>query len=93
MSTPAANSGRSYFEKTSGTSIKPLWLLRGFAIMSVLPLLISLFVFKTGPRHSFCIGLAIGFMVGLIVQLFATQGIEMNQAPQASDVEDLRLTR
>ncbi len=52
-----------------------------------------MFVFKTGNRHDFCIGLATGTLIGMIAQLFAVKNIEVNNDLQSSDVDNLCITR
>ncbi len=87
------NKPASYFESVTGKPVNPLWLLRGFGFAILTFLLLAMFVFKTGNRHDFCIGLATGTLIGMIAQLFAVKNIEVNNDLQSSDVDNLCITR
>jgi hypothetical protein len=93
MRTLTSNHQPSYFEKLTGRTVAPIWFLRGFTIAAILPLLLAMFVWKSGASHDFCIGLSVGTLIGLLVQTFAISNVDLNSAPQPSDVQDLRMTR
>jgi hypothetical protein len=93
MPTSASNSAPSYFEEMTGKAISPVWLLRVFTIVSIVPLLLALFVFTTGGRHDFCIGLSVGTLIGLLVQTFAISNVDLRNAPRPSEVQDVRITQ
>jgi hypothetical protein len=77
----------------TGKAISPVWILRAFTIVSIVPLLLALFVFTSGGRHGFCVGLSVGTLIGLLVQTFAISNVDMNSSPKSSDVQDIRITR
>jgi preprotein translocase subunit SecF len=63
--------------------------MRGFAISVVTVLVLALFVFKTGNSHDFCLGIAVGLMVGLLAQSFAISKVELKDTPGRSDVDTI----
>jgi hypothetical protein len=93
MATLSTNPHPSYFEQMTGKSISALWILRGFTVASIVPLVLAMFVFHTGNRHNFCLGFSIGTLIGLLVQTFAISNVDLNTTPQPSDVHDIRVTR
>jgi O-antigen ligase len=93
MATLTTNHTPSYFEQMTGKSISALWILRGFTVASIVPLVLAMFVFHTGNRHDFCLGLSVGVLVGLLAQTFAISKVDLNTTTQPSDVQDLRITR
>ena len=88
---PGQNS--STFERITGAAVNPIWMLRGFAIAAIVPLVLALFVFKSGGAHGFCVGLSIGTLVGLIVQLFSVKSVELSDTTRPADVDNLFVTR
>jgi O-antigen ligase len=93
MATLSTNPHPSYFQQMTGKSISALWILRGFTVASIVPLVLAMFVFHTGNRHDFCLGLSVGILVGLLAQTFAISNVDLNTPPQPSEVQDLRITR
>ncbi len=85
----SSNSHPSYFEIVSGRPANALWVMRGFAISVVTVLVLALFVFKTGNSHDFCLGIAVGLMVGLLAQSFAISKVELKDTPGRSDVDTI----
>lgn len=92
MKTLTSNHQPSFFEQLTGRSIRHVWLLRGFTIAAIVPLLLAMSVWKSGASHNFCVGLSLGTLIGLLVQTFAISNVDLNSAPQPSDVQDLRIT-
>jgi hypothetical protein len=85
----SSNSHPSYFEKVTGRPVSALWVMRVFAISVVTVLVLAMFVFKTGNPHDFCLGIAVGLMVGLLAQSFAISKVELKDAPSRSDVDNI----
>lgn len=83
---------QSYFQRTTGKPLKLLWIVRGFSLAVLVTLLLAMFVFKTGVRHEFCLGLAVGMLIGLIAQLFAIRNVEQNDTTRPTDVDHLSVT-
>lgn len=88
----ATSKSKSYFESITGKATNPLWILRGFTAAAIVCLTLALFVFKTGGPHGFCVGLALGVLIGLLTQLSSISNVELNSTPQRSDVENLSVT-
>lgn len=55
---------------------KPIWTIRLMTVLAMVACSLAILVFKSGHAHSFCIGLTLGFLVGLLAQSFATQAGE-----------------
>jgi hypothetical protein len=86
-------SSQSFYESVTGHPVNPLWVLRGFGIAAIVPLVLALFVFKVPSARDFCVGLSLGLLVGLIAHTFAISSFEINQKNQPSDVDALSITR
>lgn len=69
-----------------------LWFIRITPLVSTLCLLLAMFVFKSGNHHDFLLGLAAGLLIALSLQSFSIKAIELDDSPQASDVERYPLT-
>lgn len=82
----------SYFARMSGKSDNTLWTLRGFSFAVLVVLLLAMFVFKTGTRHDFCLGLGVGILIGLLAQLSAVKRVEVNDTTRPADVDNLSVT-
>jgi len=55
---------------------KPMWTIRLLTVLAMVACFLAMLVFKSGPSHSFCVDLTLGFLVGLLAQSFATQAGE-----------------
>ncbi len=62
----------------------PILLLRGGSVACAIILGLSLTVFKDGPHHAFCVGLALGLLVGVAVTSFQIRSIEITDDTQPS---------
>ncbi len=82
----SSNSHPSYFEAVFGRSVNLVWLIRGFSTAALVAITLAMFVFKTGGRHDFCLGLAAGTLIGLLVQSSVIKSVELKDDQQRSDV-------
>jgi len=83
----------SFYQSVTGHPVNPLWLIRGFSMAAIIPLVLALLVFKTPGAHDFCVGLSLGLLVGLVAQTFAISSVELKENKQPSDVDALSITR
>jgi hypothetical protein len=88
----SSNSHPSYFEAAFGKAVNLIWLIRGFSAAALVAITLAMFVFKTGGRHDFCLGLAAGTLIGLIVQSSIIKSVELKENEQRSDVTHYPLT-
>ena len=66
---------------------KALWLLRGGTLACVLILTLSLTVFREVGHHAFCVGLALGLLVGITLTTFQVRRIDLSDETRPSDVQ------
>ena len=92
----SSNSHPSYFEAAFGKPVNVVWLSPA---LDGPPLSRShhaprryAFVFKTGGRHDFCLGLAAGTLIGLLVQSSIIRNVDLKENQQRSDVNHYPLT-
>jgi hypothetical protein len=88
----SSNSHPSYFEAAFGKPVNLVWLIRGFAAAALVAITLAMFVFKTGGRHDFCLGLAAGTLIGLLVQSSIIRNVDLKENQQRSDVNHYPLT-
>jgi hypothetical protein len=77
----------------SETIIHPIWALRVLPTTCVIALVLAQTVFAHNPRWQHgLIGFATGLLIGLVLIGLGTKALIMKDAPQPSDVQDLRIT-
>ena len=67
--------------------MNPIWTLRFFSITPTLLLALAMLVFRTGNLHEFCLGAALGLLIGFCVYSTGIRGVVLRDTPQPSDVE------
>jgi hypothetical protein len=67
--------------------MSPIWTLRFFSVTPALLLALALMVFRAGSLHSFCLGAALGLLIGFCVFSTSIVGVTLKDARQPSDVE------
>jgi hypothetical protein len=82
----SSNSHSSYFEAAFGKPVNLVWFIRGFSAAALVAIALAMFVFKNGGRHYFCLGLAAGILIGLLVQSSGIKSVELKENQQRSDV-------
>lgn len=69
-----------------------VWIVRGIPALALVLVTLAQFVFKSAPIHDFCLGSAIGLLVVLCAYSSGIKRVELNDAPQPSDVSGYPLT-
>ena len=92
MNVTPSNLRSSSLETAEGSSAYLVWFLRAAPAIALAALLLALFVWKSGTPHNFCVGLAAGALIGLLVQTFEITKVEVKDHSR-SDVQSLHITR
>jgi L-lactate permease len=67
--------------------MSPIWTLRFLSVTPALLLALALMVFRAGSLHSFCLGAALGLLIGFCVFSTSIQRVVLRDTPQPADVE------
>jgi hypothetical protein len=70
-------------------TVRAVRVMPGLAMVLVA---LALFVFKQSPRHDFCLGAALGVLIGYSLFAIQIKRVDLEQTPQPSDVTRHRLT-
>jgi hypothetical protein len=78
--------------KSFSPAVRTLIGLRVLTALAATMVALALSVFKSSPAHEFCVGLALGLLVGLCVISFGIKDVVLQDTAQPSDVHRYPIT-